>query len=122
LAAGYVQEVFIEEGWVEGMSTKDFDSRTREASEKYSTQEVSEFESKRQHDVVQRAFTSGATLRKPEWEKVCRVLEVISRRPNLPNPERDADWKNCMKCSSHECRELIAELKAAGSWIEGKDE
>lgn len=36
------------------------------------------------------------------------ALEVIARRPDLPNPERDADWKNCMKFSSHEAREALA--------------
>lgn len=28
--------------------------------------------------------------------------------PDLPNPDRDADWKNCMKWSSHEAQEALA--------------
>lgn len=42
------------------------------------------------------------------------TLEEIAKRPDLPNPERDADWETCMKFSSHEAREA---LKAYG---EGK--
>lgn len=41
----------------------------------------------------------------------CKVaLEIISKRPDLPNPERDADWKNCMKWSAQEAAEALTEI------------
>lgn len=36
-----------------------------------------------------------------------KALEIIAKRPELPNPERDADWKNCMKWSSHDAKEAL---------------
>lgn len=42
-----------------------------------------------------------------------QVLENISKRPDLPNPNRDADWKSCMKWSSHEAREALQKIKQA---------
>lgn len=40
-------------------------------------------------------------------EKYEETLKKIAKRPDLPNPERDADWKNCMKWASHEAREAL---------------
>lgn len=40
------------------------------------------------------------------------VLKNISNRPSLPNPEKDADWKNCMKWSSAEAKEARAEIES----------
>ena len=37
------------------------------------------------------------------------ALERIAKRPDLPNPERDADWKNCMKLSAAEARAALKE-------------
>lgn len=31
-------------------------------------------------------------------------LDTIGRTPDLPDPERQADWKNCMKNSSYNAR------------------
>lgn len=45
-------------------------------------------------------------------EVMSEALERISKRPDLPNPDRDADWKNCMKWSSHEANEALAQFKA----------
>ena len=45
-------------------------------------------------------------------DKIKQALENIANRPNLPNPERDADWKNCMKWSSHEAQEALTALDA----------
>ncbi len=38
------------------------------------------------------------------------ALEKIAKRPDLPNPDRDADWKNCMKASSFEAAEALAHI------------
>lgn len=38
------------------------------------------------------------------------LLECIATRPNLPNPERDADWKNCMKNSSYDAKKALSAL------------
>lgn len=40
------------------------------------------------------------------------VLENISHRPSLPNPDKDADWKNFMKWSSAEAKEAIEEIES----------
>lgn len=40
-------------------------------------------------------------------EKVKQLLEGIAKRPDLPNPDRDADWKNCQKWSSHDAKQAI---------------
>ena len=45
------------------------------------------------------------------------ALEKIAKRPNLPNPERDADWKSCMKWSAHEAQEALTTYQ---SEAEGK--
>lgn len=41
-----------------------------------------------------------------------KALEIISKRPDLPNPDKDSDWKNCMKWSSHEARQALKEVEA----------
>lgn len=41
-------------------------------------------------------------------EEMARALEEIVKRPNLPNPERDCDWKNCMLWRSYEAREALS--------------
>jgi len=52
-----------------------------------------------------------------DLQATVRALEVardglvkISKRPDLPNPECDADWKNCMKCSAHEAAEILVTI------------
>lgn len=42
--------------------------------------------------------------------KLREILERIAKRPDLPNPERDADWKNCQKWSQHDAREALTLL------------
>jgi hypothetical protein len=42
-------------------------------------------------------------------EGLVEALEKIAKRPDLPNPERDADWRNCMRWSSHEAQVAISE-------------
>jgi len=42
------------------------------------------------------------------WEKVSR----IAKRPDLPNPDRDADWKNCQKWSQHDALAALATIDA----------
>lgn len=43
------------------------------------------------------------------------ALEKIAKMPDLPNPDRDADWKNCMKWASHYATEaLTATLNLTG--------
>ena len=39
------------------------------------------------------------------------ALRKIAKMPDLPNPERDADWKNCMKWASHYAREALNQGK-----------
>jgi hypothetical protein len=57
-----------------------------------------------------------------ENKRLREALEKIAKRPDLPNPEKDADWKNCMKNSSYEARkalggeELIQVCKGCGEW------
>jgi len=46
-------------------------------------------------------------------EKMAEALRNIAKRPDLPNPERDADWKACQKFSSHEAREALAAYEAS---------
>lgn len=41
------------------------------------------------------------------------ALEKIAKRPDLPNPDRDADWKNCQKWSSHEAKEALEKIRSA---------
>jgi hypothetical protein len=40
------------------------------------------------------------------------ALERIAKRPDLPNPERDADWKACMKLSAQEARAALTSIGA----------
>lgn len=44
-------------------------------------------------------------------EKMAAALEKIAKRPDLPNPERDADWKNCQKLSSHDAEVALQNWK-----------
>lgn len=37
-------------------------------------------------------------------------LNLIAKRPDLPSPDRDADWKNCMKHSSYEAQVALADI------------
>lgn len=49
-------------------------------------------------------------------QKFKEALEKISMRPNFPNPDRNADWRNCQKWSSAEAKEssaLIPIIEAA---------
>lgn len=43
------------------------------------------------------------------------ALELIASTPSLPNPERDADWKNCMKNSAYTARAAIAQYNKSKS-------
>ena len=54
-------------------------------------------------------------------EKVVKLLENISKRPNLPNPDRNADWKTCQKWSSHEATEALALLSPYLNTNDGRD-
>lgn len=42
-------------------------------------------------------------------KRLIEALELIKNRPDLPNPEKDADWKNCMKNSSYDASKAIEE-------------
>lgn len=53
----------------------------------------------------------SALQRAEKAEGLVRALEKIAARPELQNPERDADWKNCMKWSSHEAKEALSAWK-----------
>lgn len=55
--------------------------------------------------------TSEKYTRSDKVDILLEALEIIAKRPDLPNPERDADWKNCMKWSSHEAREALSKFK-----------
>lgn len=46
------------------------------------------------------------------------ALEKIEKRPDLPNPDKDADWKNCMKWSAHDAREAQSKVNALFSYEE----
>lgn len=48
-------------------------------------------------------------------EMLVKALEKIAKRPDLPNPERDADWKNCMKWSAYEAQQALAAHKQKGN-------
>lgn len=66
--------------------------------------------------------TIEAALKQPDktieaLKGVRDALQMIADRPHLPNPERDADWKNCMKNSSYEARQ---QLTALNKIIEGE--
>lgn len=43
-------------------------------------------------------------------QPIRKLLERIANRPDLPNPDCDADWKNCQKWSQHDAREALALL------------
>lgn len=45
-----------------------------------------------------------------EIKQIREILESIANRPNLPNPERDADWRNCMESSSYEAKQALKAL------------
>ncbi len=48
------------------------------------------------------------------YEEVLRevreIISIIAKRPDLPNPHRDADWKNCQQWSSHDAMIALAKL------------
>jgi len=50
-------------------------------------------------------------------EVMAGALDNIAKSPDLPNPDRDADWKNCQKWSSYEAKAALAKYKA---WNEGE--
>lgn len=50
------------------------------------------------------------TDRKHPLETVRLVLERIAKCPDLPNPDRDADWKNCQKWSSCYANQALTAL------------
>lgn len=54
-------------------------------------------------------------------DKVREILERIAQRPDLPNNDRDADWKNCQKWSQADAREALAILdqQPASEVVEG---
>lgn len=39
-------------------------------------------------------------------------LDRIGKMPDIANPERDADWKNCMKHASWDAREIARTLRS----------
>lgn len=39
------------------------------------------------------------------------ALQNIEKRPDLPNPDRDADWKNCQKWSSYEATQALTAIR-----------
>lgn len=45
-------------------------------------------------------------------EGMGEALRKIAKRPDLPNPERDADWKNCVKWNAHEAKEQLTKFDA----------
>jgi hypothetical protein len=52
-------------------------------------------------------------------QEMARALEQIAKRPDLPNPERDADWKNCQLWSQHDAKKALTAYREATS--EGKE-
>jgi hypothetical protein len=54
------------------------------------------------------AFEDGFRAAIAEVAPLVEALDKIANRPDLPNPECDADWKNCMKNSSYEARAALA--------------
>lgn len=46
--------------------------------------------------------------------EVREKLGAIAKRPDLPNPDRDADWKSCQKWSSAEAKDCLALLDKLG--------
>lgn len=53
-------------------------------------------------------------------QQIREILEKIAKRPDLPNPDRDADWKNCQKWSAHdaqECLVALSELEKELAWM-----
>lgn len=57
---------------------------------------------------------NNATLLVSALRECIAALEVIERRPDLPNPEKDADWKNCMKWSSKGARACLDKISKLG--------
>lgn len=55
-----------------------------------------------------------AATSKCDCDGLVEALEKIAKRPDLPNPERDADWKNCMKWSAYEAQQALAAHKQKG--------
>jgi len=47
---------------------------------------------------------------KEQLEKVRKLLTSISKCPDLSNPERDADWKNCTKWNAFEANQALTIL------------
>lgn len=43
--------------------------------------------------------------------ELVNVLQKIASRPDLPNPDRYADWKNCMKNSAYEAKKLLTKAQ-----------
>jgi hypothetical protein len=43
-------------------------------------------------------------------EHAIPALTNIRKRPDLPNPDKDADWKNCMKWSAHDAKEALEKM------------
>jgi hypothetical protein len=96
------------------MSTKDFDTKTREAAEEKFSMPISPgFD----HVILSRRedFTAGANLRKPEWSKVCRKLEYIIEHELHHGVNHGV-------ASEVVAVNLIAELKASGCWIPTEEE
>jgi hypothetical protein len=57
---------------------------------------------------AQQSFLAGFRAALAEVAPLVEALDKIANRPDLPNPECDADWKNCMKNSSYEARAALA--------------
>lgn len=43
-----------------------------------------------------------------QMKPLVEALRKIAKMPDLPNPERDADWKNCMKWAAFYAQEALA--------------
>ena len=60
------------------------------------------------------AIIYAALEKADKVDELVAALEIIAKRPDLPNSERDADWKNCMKWSSYEAREALSKFRNEG--------
>jgi hypothetical protein len=75
----------------------------------------SKYETPEHFKTIRAALSPDAVvIPREKFERVRHALELISKRPNLPNPDRDADWKNCQKNSSFEAKEALAILSQYG--------
>lgn len=54
------------------------------------------------------------SVSQPDASGLVKALRIIAKRPDLPNPERDADWKNCMKWSAHEAQKALEAYEKEG--------